>query len=331
MANVLQTNKRAIGIALQDDVIELSGFGKAADSAHADLEILAGHRRLGTNLPGGDFNVLFRERANHIVGGKKTASHANGVEPQAHGIFTFAEDQDIGDAGNTLQGVADIYIEVIAHEERGEAAVRRKDTGAEAKVLRGLGDCDSNLLDRVGETSLSSVDAVLDVNGGEVGIAADVEGRRNRTDAVVGAGGGYVFHALSTVDLLLEGRGYGGFDGLGTGSGIDGSNADLRGRKVRKLCYGQRRDANRARENNEQGADGGEYGAMNKKVDHKKQFSVLGSQFSDLAGCSPLVRAGFAKTLLWTFASCCFLAGLRARHRSETGCRRRLLCLLALR
>src|ERR1700676_4082263 len=45
-ANVLQTNKRAIGIALEDDVLELTGFGKAADSAHADLEILAGHRRL---------------------------------------------------------------------------------------------------------------------------------------------------------------------------------------------------------------------------------------------------------------------------------------------
>src|ERR1700676_423993 len=45
-ANVLQTDKRAIGIALEDDVLELTGFGKAADSAHADLEILAGHRRL---------------------------------------------------------------------------------------------------------------------------------------------------------------------------------------------------------------------------------------------------------------------------------------------
>ncbi len=134
------------------------------------------------------------------------------------------------------------------------------------------------MLDRVGETSLSSVDAVLDVNGGEVGIAVDIEGGRHRADAVVCAGGRNVLHAFGAVDLLLKGRGDGGLDGLGTGSGIDGRDADLRGREARKLRDGQCRDANRARENNEQGADGGEYGAMNKKVDHKKQFSVLGSQ-----------------------------------------------------
>src|SRR6266478_9530886 len=80
-ANVLQTNKRAIGIALEDDVIELTGFGKTADSAHADLEILAGHRWLGTNLSGSAFNVLFPESADHIGSGKGRASHANGVKP----------------------------------------------------------------------------------------------------------------------------------------------------------------------------------------------------------------------------------------------------------
>jgi len=41
------------------------------------------------------------------------------------------------------------------------------------------------LLDRVGETSLSSVNAVLDVNRGEVGIAGDVEGGSNRADALL--------------------------------------------------------------------------------------------------------------------------------------------------
>jgi hypothetical protein len=63
------------------------------------------------------------------------------------------------------------------------------------------------------------------------------------------------------------------------------------------LRDGQRRDANRARKNNEQGADGGENGAMNKKVDHKKkvascQFPVFG------AYCSQFVRAGFGKSFL---------------------------------
>jgi hypothetical protein len=46
---------------------------------------------------------------------------------------------------------------------------------------------------------------------------------------------------------------------------------------------------------------------LNKKVDHKKQFSVLGSQFSDLAGCSPLVRAGFEKLFFGLLLAAAFL------------------------
>ena len=125
------------------------------------------------------------------------------------------------------------------------------------------------MLDRSGETSGSSVDAVLDVDGGEVGIAVEIESGGDLADAVVVAGGGDVLHAFSAVDLLLERRGNGGLDGLGAGPGIDGGDSDLRRREIRKLCDGQRRDADGARKNNEQGADGGEYGAMNKKVDHK--------------------------------------------------------------
>jgi hypothetical protein len=41
------------------------------------------------------------------------------------------------------------------------------------------------------------------------------------------------------------------------------------------LRDGQRWDTDGAGENNEQGADGGEYGAMNKKVDHKKKGGAL--------------------------------------------------------
>jgi hypothetical protein len=125
------------------------------------------------------------------------------------------------------------------------------------------------LLDRSGETSGSSVDAVLDVDGGEVGIAVEIEGSGDLADAVVVAGGGDVLHAFGAVDLLLERRSNGGFDSLSAGPGIDGDDTDLRRREVRELCDGQRGNTNRAGENDQQGADRGEDGAMNKKVDHK--------------------------------------------------------------
>src|SRR5271155_1467162 len=74
VTHVFQTDQRAVRVALEDDVVELSGFRETADGAHADLEILAGHRRLGTDLSGGDFDVLLLKSVDYIVGGGGAAS-----------------------------------------------------------------------------------------------------------------------------------------------------------------------------------------------------------------------------------------------------------------
>ena len=91
-------------------------------------------------------------------------------------------------------------------------------------------------------------------------------------DAVVAARRGHVLHPFGAIDLLLQRRGHSGFDGLRTGSRINGGDADLRRREVGKLGDRQRGDAGCARENDEQGADGGKYRAMNKKIDHKRDI-----------------------------------------------------------
>jgi len=65
---------------------------------------------------------------------------------------------------------------------------------------------------------------------------------------------------------------------------IDGRDADLRRREIGKLRDGKRGDADGACENDQQGADGREYGAMNKKVDHSK--TVLSSRLSVLSSRS---------------------------------------------
>ena len=50
MADVFQANERAVGVALENDVVELRGFRKAADGANADLELLARDGRAGSRL-----------------------------------------------------------------------------------------------------------------------------------------------------------------------------------------------------------------------------------------------------------------------------------------
>jgi hypothetical protein len=67
---------------------------------------------------------------------------------------------------------------------------------------------------------------------------------------------------------LFENRGDSGLESLGAGSVINGGDRDLRRREVGELCYGKCGDADGASKNNEEGADGGENRAMNKKIDH---------------------------------------------------------------
>ena len=134
----LQTDERAIGIALEDDVIELRGFGETPNGADADLELLAGDGGLGADLSGGDLDVLFLESVYHIVGGEGAAGHAHRIEPEAHGIFALAEDEDVGDAGHALERVAHIHVEVVADEDRGKTAVGREDAPPKTKFCEVL-------------------------------------------------------------------------------------------------------------------------------------------------------------------------------------------------
>jgi len=117
VTHVFQTDQGAVGVALEDDVVELSGFRKTADGADADLEILAGHGWLRTDLSGRDFDVLLTKSVHHVIRSEGAAGHALGIEPQAHGVFAFAEEDDVGHTGNALQAVADVNIEIVTDEE----------------------------------------------------------------------------------------------------------------------------------------------------------------------------------------------------------------------
>jgi len=117
------------------------------------------------------------------------------------------------------------------------------------------------LLDGGGSLPEAVVDAVLDVNRSEVGIAAEVESGGDGADAIVGAG--EVMYFMPSAPLICaRGGGNSGFDGLGAGSGIDGRDADLRRREIGNCAMEAWGDSRRRLENDQQGADGREYGAM---------------------------------------------------------------------
>ena len=251
---------------LEDDVVELLGIGEAADDADGDLKVLLGVGGRLAELAGGDFDVLLGESVGDVEGGEAAGGEPGGIEPDAHGVLALAEDDDVADAGDALERVADVDVEVVGDEGLRERVVGRDEAGGEDEVGVGLGDGDAGVVDDGGQTALRGGDAVLHVDGGDVEVVAGLEGDGDGAGAVVGAGGAHVAHALDAVDGLLEDGGDGGLDVLGVGADVVAGDDDLRRREVGIERDRQGRDADGAGEHDEQRADGGEDWAANEEI-----------------------------------------------------------------
>ena len=229
-------------------------------------------RRLLPDLSGGDFHVLLRERTDHVGRSQPATRHALRIEPQPHGVLALAEDEHVRDARNALQRVPHVHVEIVAHEQRGVAIVVGDNGGTKDKILRSLCRRDADGFDRRGQTSLRRVDAVLNVDGGQIGIAIQIEGGDDAAGSVIAARGSDVLHSLGAVDLLLERNGDRAFHGLGACSDIDAGDAHLRRRQIWELCDGQRGNNCRACQNDQQRADGCEYRTSNEEVNEHEKF-----------------------------------------------------------
>ena len=267
--DILQANQRSVGVCFQNDVFELRRFSEPPDGAHADLKFLSSLDWRLSNLAGSDVDVLLLQRAHRVGRGQSPAGHAHRIEPEAHGIFALAENDHVRNAGHAFQRVFDVNVEVIAHEERRVASFRREDGRAQHEIAGGLHDGDAGGLHRVGQPSLGGVDAILNVDRGQIGVAIEVESRSNRAHPVAAAGRGDVLHSLGAVDLLFEWDGHRAFHGLSAGSDVNACNGNLRRRQGGKLGDWQSGNYGRARENDEERADCGEDRAFYEEINEQ--------------------------------------------------------------
>ena len=150
------------------------GVGQAANDADGHLEVLLGIGGLLAELTGGDLDVLLGESVGDVERGEAAGGEAVGVEPDAHGVLALAEDDDIADAGDALQSVLDVDVEIVGDERLRERLVGREEAGGEDEVGVRLGDGDAGVVDGCGQTALSGGDAVLHVDGGDVEVVAGV-------------------------------------------------------------------------------------------------------------------------------------------------------------
>src|SRR3984885_6064082 len=242
MANVFKQDDASDGWAVfDDDVVKLFRIVESADHANCHLKDLFGIGGRLAELPGGDLHVRLGEGIGDVEGRETASGEAVGIEPEAHGVLALAEDNDRADAGNTLESVADVDVEVVRDEGLRERVVGRDKAGSEDEVGAGFGDADAGVIDSGGKAALDGGDAVLHVDCGDVEVVAGVEGDGDGGGAVVGAGRAHVAHALDAVDGLLEDDGDGGLNVLGVGSDVVAGDDNLWRREVGVQRDGQRR------------------------------------------------------------------------------------------
>jgi hypothetical protein len=200
--------------------------------------LLAGRRRLLPDRAGRHLHVLLIQRIHHVGRGQVPAGHARRIEPQPHGVLAFAKNKDITHALHALQRIANVNVQIVADEQAVVLVVIGVEARTEDEAAGAFAYADAGGLDRSGQSALSLVHPVLNVNGSKVNIAVDVESHRDGAGTIVAAGRGHVLHAGNAVDLLLQRDCDAGLHRLRTGAVIVAAHADLRRRQIWKLRDG---------------------------------------------------------------------------------------------
>ena len=115
-SHIAQAYERAIFVGFKDDVFKLAWLIQAAHDSHTDLKRLSTSDGRLTDLAGGHFDVLLRQRTHHVRCRQSATGHAHGIKPQPHRILALSENNYVGHSLHSFQGVPDVNVEVVAHE-----------------------------------------------------------------------------------------------------------------------------------------------------------------------------------------------------------------------
>ena len=201
--------------------------------AQRDLELLVRRRRRRAGAARRDLHVLLAHGRDHVGRGEAELRQPLGIEPDAHRVAPLAEDDDLADARQPLERVDHVDQRVVREEERVARAVRREQVRHQRELRRLLAHRDAEAPHLLRQPRLGHRHAVVHVDGGDVGVAAELEGDGQVHLPVVRAGGRHVEHAFGAVDLFFDRQRDGALDHVGAGAGVVGRDLH-RGRGDRR-------------------------------------------------------------------------------------------------
>jgi len=172
---------------LDDDVFELADVGKPSLGLDDHLEILRIRRRLLAELAGGHLDVLLGNGVDHVLGGQVVGLDLVRVEPDAHAVLVGAVDVAGAHARYARDFVAHAQVGVVGDEQVVEGAVRRLHGDGQEHGRGFFLHRDALALHFRRQAGQALVDPVLDQDGGDIQVGADVEGHGQGVGTVAGA------------------------------------------------------------------------------------------------------------------------------------------------
>ena len=198
---------RSVDVGAHDDVAEFLLGGEASLRAHRVGELLPRGHRLAADLAGRVHRVLLLQRVEDLAHRDAELGERVGVDPEAHGVVSGAEDTDLTDAGHARHRVVDVDVRVVGEEERVVRTLRRVEREQRQRTGGRLLDGDAVLLNVERQLRLGLHVAHLHQDLIGVGHRGDVEVDLQRHRAVAGVVGVHVDHVVHALHLLLDRRG----------------------------------------------------------------------------------------------------------------------------
>ena len=226
------------------------------------------------DAPCGHVDVLLAQGVHDIAGGQVPPRELAGIQPETHRKLSLAKDDDVSHAGDALQSILHVDIEVVRDEEGVIRAVFGPCGGCGDEAPAAFLNGDADLADLSGQTAERLVHSILHIHRGDVGIAGHLERHDDLADAAVGARGGDVEHALHAIDRLFERCRDGGFNRFRVGACIDRGHRYGGWRHLGVLRDRHRRDRERTCEHDDERADAGQDGSGDERIDeHQETFT----------------------------------------------------------
>ena len=251
-----------VGIGADDDLAEF--FRRLEAPLHIELVGDVAVAAFGPQCARGRLHVLRLHGAPDLAGRDAEPGHAQGLHPDAHGVFLLRHHVRRGDPLQTGQGILDVVVYIVDQLVQAQGGTVSLEGQHGQDVVAALLHRDADFGHLAGQLGFRPFDSILQVDKGDVGIRAGAEGHRAGIGTGIAAGGRKVQQILHAVDLVLQRHGHGLGHHVGTGPGIGGRNEERGGRDLGIFRHRQIGQRYAAGQQQDQAHHGGKTGTLDK-------------------------------------------------------------------